>query len=174
MNAISYPCNEDILDPSLERSIFGSINYVVCMTLGNAMLLGIIDFERWGGDPMKRTVLNQLTSLAFGGILFHGILTGSIYQWIVLTGPGGTGMAASIVIGRNFSTVLIFLNLVEHIWIQCLIMYKWKSVVFIEDFMARFLACLNLLVSLLIAGTYYFFELYKNANYAVLSCNELR
>ena len=167
-------CNDDILDPSLERSLIGSINYVVCMTLGNAMLLGIVDFERWGGDPMKRTVLNQLTSFACSCIILHGTWTGSIYQWIILMGPAGPGLAMGIVIGRNFLTIMAFLALVEHILIQCLIVFKWGTVVLLDDFLFRFLSCLNVTVSSLIAGIYYFFELYENENYAVLSCRESR
>ncbi len=170
----SYPCNEDILDPTLERSVIGSMNYLVSMTLGNAMLLGIVDFEHWGGDPMKRTVLNQLTSLACGSMILHGTLTGSIYQWIILTGPGGPCVAAIIILGRLILSIYTFMTFAEMILVQCLIVYKLESVVLLDDFLSRFLSRFNVFMSITTGGAYFVFDAYKNENYSYLSCQESR
>ncbi len=53
---------EAVLAPSTTRSVIGVVNYIVSSTIGTALLLGIIDYEKNGGDPAKRTVVNHLTS----------------------------------------------------------------------------------------------------------------
>ncbi len=165
-------CNDDILDPTWERSLVGSINYLVCMTIGNTLLMGIVDFKRSGGDPMKRTVLNQLTSLVFESLLVHGTLTGSGYLWIVFFGPSGPNLAALIIIARYTLITFAFLAFCQYIWIQCLVTYRWQSVVLHYDFWPRYLTRINLIMSLLLGGTYYVFDFYQNENYANLSCQE--
>ncbi len=165
-------CNDDILDPTLIRTLIGSINYFVSMLFGNTLLIGIMDFEHWGGDPMRRTVLNQLTSLACGSVLVLGTLTGSIYQWIVITGPSGPNLAALLVIGRHMSTSFGLLSVVQHILIQCLVLYKRKNLLLVDDFVSRFLFNLNLTVCLLFGFFNYMFDRFRNGNYALLTCRE--
>ena len=41
---------------------FLSIASFIAGTLGNALLIGIIHYERFGGDPQKRSVRNRMAS----------------------------------------------------------------------------------------------------------------
>ncbi len=154
--------------------MIGSINYLVCITIGNALIIGIVDFEHWGGDPMKRTVLNQLTSLTCGCILLHGTLMGSMYQWITIMGPSESTMAACFTIGRTMLSTYAFLTLTEYILIQCLVVFKWKRVSLQDDFIASFLAMFNFLLSLLWTCSFFVCDFHKNNNYAFLACRESR
>ena len=42
--------------------VITSLAFVIAGTLGNALLIGIIHYERFGGDPQKRSFRNRLTS----------------------------------------------------------------------------------------------------------------
>ena len=42
--------------------IISSLAFFVSGTLGNALLLGILHYERFGGDPQKRSVRNRMAS----------------------------------------------------------------------------------------------------------------
>ena len=42
--------------------ILSSLAFFVSGTLGNALLLGILHYERFGGDPQKRSVRNRMAS----------------------------------------------------------------------------------------------------------------
>ena len=39
-----------------------ALAFVISGTLGNALLIGIIHYEKFGGDPQKRSLRNRLTS----------------------------------------------------------------------------------------------------------------
>ena len=42
--------------------VITSLAFVIAGTLGNTLLIGIIHYERFGGDPQKRSFRNRLTS----------------------------------------------------------------------------------------------------------------
>jgi hypothetical protein len=46
-----------------------SIQFALIDTVGTLLYLGIIHYEKWGGDPKKRSLLNQLGSLLCIGII---------------------------------------------------------------------------------------------------------
>ena len=165
-------CLDHTLDPTTIRSIIGSLNYSLCMIIGNFMYIGIIDFEKWGGDPMRRTVLNQLTSLACGSILVLVTWTGSIYQWIIIYGPSGPRLASWFVLSRKTFSLLVSMSVLEHILIQLLVVYKWNRVLLHDNFLARFLYGFNLMISLLFGAAIYGTDMYRSKNYALLSCRE--
>jgi hypothetical protein len=45
--------------PELKAVILWPISILI-LIIGNLMLFGIIMFERYGGDPLKRSILNQV------------------------------------------------------------------------------------------------------------------
>ena len=50
------------------------MSWFLNLTLGNALLLGVWHYERFGGDPQKRSLQNRLVSeIAISGLLgtFH-------------------------------------------------------------------------------------------------------
>ncbi len=48
-----------LLDPDIARMLcLGS--WIICQALGNPALLGLIDFEKRGGDPMKRNLIDMV------------------------------------------------------------------------------------------------------------------
>ena len=60
--------------------IFHSVNFPLCLLVGSIFYWGIIYYERFGGDPMKRSLRNKLiaamaTSLM---ILVHSNVLGTV------------------------------------------------------------------------------------------------
>ena len=43
----------------LEKVIFG-IEWLSCQIIGNGLLFGLIQFDRFGGDPLKRRITDQV------------------------------------------------------------------------------------------------------------------
>ena len=47
-------------DLTLAEKIVITVLWFVNETLGNVLLIGLIQFERLGGDPMKRRIVDQV------------------------------------------------------------------------------------------------------------------
>ena len=54
--------SKDVWEMSRWNFVIISIAFFISGTLGNALLIGIIHYERFGGDPQKRSIRNRLTS----------------------------------------------------------------------------------------------------------------
>ena len=52
----------DVWEMSRWNFVIISIAFFIAGTLGNALLIGVIHYERFGGDPQKRSIRNRLTS----------------------------------------------------------------------------------------------------------------
>jgi hypothetical protein len=57
--------------------------------LGNGLLIGIVLFEKYSGDPQKRTAKNQLISHIMYGFMVLNILALPLLAGRVLFGPIG-------------------------------------------------------------------------------------
>ena len=53
----------------ISSKIFAVIIYTLVETVGNALWGGIIHYELFGGDPMKRSITNKEISLLFKHLL---------------------------------------------------------------------------------------------------------
>ncbi len=65
------------------------LNYILIQLVGNVFTFSIIHYERWGGDPQKRSLSNQLTSFCFVNVAFASIVNYSIYFVRAMVGPIG-------------------------------------------------------------------------------------
>ena len=43
-----------------EKCIF-VVQWILFQIVGNILLVGLIQFDRWGGDPLKRRITDQVT-----------------------------------------------------------------------------------------------------------------
>ena len=59
-------------------------------TVGNWMLMGIMNYEKYGMDSMKRTVSNQLWYFLIMTLIIYNLLGLPILLWRVVIGPIGT------------------------------------------------------------------------------------
>ncbi len=62
-------------------------NFVLIQTVGNVLTIAIIHYEKWGGDPKKRSLSNQLLSFCFLTGLIASIINQNIYLIRAMCGP---------------------------------------------------------------------------------------
>ncbi len=121
---------------------------VLVLILGTALILGMISFEKYGEDPQKRGLLNQLLSQLFAiAIPVHWILI-LIRLWRLLIGPFNTFL---FVVWISTLSVSLYSS------VQCIVEYsviKFMSVVVqkrvlpvVDDFFGLFFWGLNSLMS---------------------------
>ncbi len=72
-------------DPIL--TTFMAISTLFMESAGNLFLLAIIAYEKYGVDPQKRTVMNQLLAQLCGVLIFGNILEHPWYLLRYLIGP---------------------------------------------------------------------------------------
>ena len=76
---------EDVFDSTVIKIIHG-IGVVACVISGSIFYCGTIAYERFGGDPMKRSLRNKLiASIASAIMILHVWLFG--FTWRVVFGP---------------------------------------------------------------------------------------
>ena len=153
---------QEIAIPTLTRSIIGTMNYVWLMTVGNGLCVLIIDYERNGGDPQKRTVLNQLISFISMCLIGQAIIAGTIAEVVTLTGPVGLTIG-SVFIATHFTTSLAcLLSIAEQVVIRCL-MLVWKNVSILnDDFFGFFLKLFNLVLASAVTSVFMILNLHIN------------
>ena len=146
---------EDIDHPKhfLFKSVV--IAFAIVILVGSGSLLGLIwHYERHGGDPQKRTILNQLIGLfavdTFVGnfISVPSLLCRLAYGPMSMDLALGTFFVPSMVAG---TVSLLILN--EITVIRFMSAFWWKQLPPInENFFGLFLPCFNYGIAFLFAG----------------------
>ena len=76
---------EDIFDFSAMKLLHG-IGVVVCLILGCTFYGGIVAYERFGGDPTKRSLRNKLIASLFSVVIILELFILG-FTWRVIVGP---------------------------------------------------------------------------------------
>ena len=129
---------------------------LLCETFGIVGLLCLIWFEKYGMDPLKRNVTNQLTS----SICITGILTlifigpGSLYR--LLVGPLPTFIGIWQMCGSIMSGLFTLFTLTQQSVLKCLYISYFSRLAPISDFfIAMFLNIFNLFFVSLVVLMFY-------------------
>ena len=69
-----YSTNESSPAPSAEMMTFNIFLFLIVEILGNFLLLSMITYEKYGMDPQKRNMTNQLLSSICISFLIHNII----------------------------------------------------------------------------------------------------
>ena len=125
-------------------------------TFGNVGLLCLIFFEKYGMDPLKRNVTNQLTSsICIAGIFtLISIIPGVLYR--LLVGPLPTLMGMWIDCGAMISGLFTLFTLTQQSVLKCLYISYFSRLAPISDyFIAMFLNIFNLVFISLVVLMFY-------------------
>ncbi len=60
--ASSDVCSQLKMDPPIVYKVFSGMAFVIYETFGCFLLVGVILFEKYGGDPQKRSFRNRMIS----------------------------------------------------------------------------------------------------------------
>ncbi len=127
--------------------------FAMATVILSTMSLGCIwHYERFGGDPRKRTILNQLIGLlALNNICGQLIGMLAFYYRLAISGPLSMTAAKIMFLVPNVTTsFVILLILDEIILIRWLSVFIWKQLPPLnDDFFGLFFKCLNFGLSLM-------------------------
>lgn len=107
---------------------------IIIQVLGNALCACIIAYEKYGGDPQKRTILNQLFSMLTGNVIVLNLVPLNTLILRVLTSPLPSYVVNILFfipkVSVGFNSLLI-LN--EMLLLRFLSVFYWKRIPPIND-----------------------------------------
>ena len=125
--------------------VFVSIEFV-----GNILLFATIAYEKFGMDPKKRNITNQLLSHISTAIIFSNFVNFPVLvsKWLFAFFP--EKLVAWVLTSMGFFSNFISLSLFEMTLLKCFYIGKWnKMSMKDDDFFATWLGLTNFILSFL-------------------------
>ena len=118
---------------------------------GNLILFATFAYEKYGMDPKKRTILNQLLSQSSFIVIFLNILVLPPVLWKFLIGPLHPLLAKFVMKNLLLLVHMYSVTATEIMVFKCLFLWKWSWMVTRnENFYSLFAFLFNLLISSLL------------------------
>ena len=135
---------KDIFNPMAIRIVYISF-WMIYATLSNAFFAGLILYEKYGEDIMKRSINNQLWSQVAMAMILYNCVCGAIFSLRFIFGPLNFAVAAFASCIANIWMSWELLVLAEISVIKALLISKFSLIVGIdENFAGSFLLKFNL------------------------------
>ena len=128
------------------------IFWLLCLEIiGNGCLFATFAYERFGMDPQKRTVINQLLSQCCWTIMIFNITSFPVIIFRRLLGPLNSKIAAWFFLNARIFISMISLLLSELMIIKCMYIWKWSIMAMKDDnLISKIILRINILLSSLI------------------------
>jgi hypothetical protein len=151
--------------------VLSTLNLITIEIIGNLLLGGIIHFEKWGCDPQKRDLSNQLISIGCQMIIYMTLILGTIsYIRIMISVPIGKVCGTIFVWTRQltrFSSILVILEYLVHKNIQ---LFKWKIAAGLnDDLVTQFLRVFNICCALVYTFVHFWTGQFHTPTYFFIS-----
>ena len=118
------------------------------MTLGLFFYSSLIHYERFGGDPLKRSVKNRILAQMCKVVLVNSCFGEIALFWTFLIGPIHPTLAKIVQFESGIFSNVINLGFVQMVWLKNFLLFKFFSASVInEDFLAVFLTNWNWIFS---------------------------
>ncbi len=137
---------ENIDDPAYFAFRMWMIAFIGATVCLSVIVLGIVwHYERFGGDPQKRTILNQL----IGMLAMNNMVLQNFALLVLLTrlafGPLPFKVTVIMFVGPSVLGSLVLMALLnEIISLRCLTLFLWRKLPPInDDFFSMFIGFLN-------------------------------
>lgn len=139
--------NKEMIDIQL---LFISITWFLIEFFGNALLIGLIQFERMEGDPLKRRMTDQLLTSVYIMLVVLNLTSGNLIAWVSLTNIDfGLDVSYILIIFTRFNIIFTLMVMFESMLLRIMIEFIWKRLPLVDqDFVAKYLTWINLLVGL--------------------------
>ena len=123
------------------------------------------------GDPMKRSLMNQLTSHLMLGMLLNNNLVTPFFTWRLLIGPLNSFIATFVAFIENIVVTWNVLAITLMSLVKTLLTFKWSLMARTNDlFMGRYLFWANFVFCLFSHTTRYFLgSMYESHEFQILS-----
>ena len=128
------------------------ILWLLCIEIiGNGCLFATFAYERFGMDPQKRTVINQLLSQCCWTIMIFNITSFPVIIFRRLLGPLNSKIAAWFLLNGRIFVSMISLLLSELMILKSLYICKWSIMAMKDDnLISKIILRINILLSSLI------------------------
>ena len=105
------PFQDLIVDAPLR--IYQGIVAIFTLIFGNIFYLGIVHYEHYGGDPLKRSIQNQLISATAITALMICYILNVTLTWRIQVGPLNEDVAMFAISSFRFFVWVFLINLSE-------------------------------------------------------------
>ena len=128
------------------------IFWLLCLEIiGNGCLFATFAYERFGMDPQKRTVINQLLSQCCWTIMIFNITSFPVIIFRRLLGPLNSKIGAWFFLNGRMFISMISLLLSELMILKCMYIWKWSIMAMKDDnLISKIILRINILLSSLI------------------------
>ena len=116
---------EDIIDFTYPFKIVYSIIFILFELLGLTCYSGLIYFEHYGGDPMKRSIKNKLISQGFFLLMISIVVNNPGIAWRIIIGPLNPQISLIIIFVRQLTTITIVVCITEIVLFKVFMLYGW-------------------------------------------------
>ena len=161
---------KDILNTSSVKLISGILCFLL-ITFTNAFNVIVSMFEKHGGDPLKRSLINQLIVQIGYCMIINNTICNPLLTWRIFFGPIYAGIAAFNSFCKSTALVWLMTCLTEVFIVKVLMLYKFSYMADIDDtFLSRFLFLENIgFVLLSQLSRFYLGSMYESAEFQILS-----
>ena len=105
------PFQDLIVDAPLR--IYQGIVAIFTLLFGSIFYLGIVHYERYGGDPLKRSIQNRFISATAITALVMCYILNVTLTWRIQVGPLNKDMAIFAISSFRYFAMVLFINLSE-------------------------------------------------------------
>ena len=161
--------SHDILSKTI-----ASIGFFANMGLGIPLWFALIHFEKFGGDPMKRSISNMFTAYLGYVVIFTSFVCPLIKYSRVMIGclPFEVGMIFVFV--RQFACYMVAYLFSLIMMYKCLRLYKFHLTAwFIDDFLGPFMVDMLIFLNILLIIIKYHLGLMNNVTLKLLTCLDI-
>ena len=123
---------EALLDSTTVKVIYGLI-FSFAELIALICYSGIVYFEYYGGDPMKRSLKNKLIAQICISIILLSIYYSPAFAWRVIIGPLNEKIAVFAIFCRNLGGTFNILCFTEIIIYKVLLSYGFKHFCSIDE-----------------------------------------
>ena len=161
---------EDLLNTSMLKISSGILCFLL-ITFTNSFNILVSMFEKHGGDPMKRSLKNQLLAQMGYSMIINNTICTPLLTLRIYFGPLSPEIAAFNSFWKNISMFWIITCLTELFVVKALMLNKFSYMTGLDDtFMSRFIFLENLgLLFLSQLSRFFLGSMYESIEFQVLS-----
>ena len=125
--------------------ITAGISFLVCQIFNNSYNFLVAFYEKYGNDPLKRDVINQMMALSGYSVVLHNLVCTTLWTWRIIIGPLSIEVAEFESFIQCIFLCIFLLNFAEISLIKALMTVNWTIVAQWNDqFLGKFICWGNL------------------------------
>jgi hypothetical protein len=148
-----------------------TLHFITIQIVGNLLYVGIIHFEKWGSDPQKRDLSNQLISFSCQMIILMTSISGTIaYIRIMSSVPIGKVGGTVFVWIRQLTRISCIFSALEYLVYKNIQLFKWNIAANLnDDLVAHFLKAFNVCCAFVYTAGLFWIGHYHTPMYFLIS-----